>query len=150
MRAFLSRFPDTQLKFYAYPLDGTCNPAVKFVRSGLSCQLSQALICAQEQEKGWPLHDFIFQEQKLFLKNQGNVDKTKVLVDEMIVQIGLDKEQFEICMEDPSSLQKVKQSALAGQAARVQGTPSFFVNGKKLMQDSHKLLILQRIRQSLQ
>ena len=58
LKQFLSRHPDINFQFYVYPLDGTCNPALKTKGSGLSCKLSRVVICANKQNKGWLAHDF--------------------------------------------------------------------------------------------
>lgn len=144
LNSFLKHFPDVKLQFYVYPLDGTCNPSIDFVRTGLSCKLSQAIICADKQNKGWLLHDFIFAKQSRFLENQGSEDKIKDLFKKMLDETGMDHKEFELCMQDPKSLETVKRSALAGEKARIRGTPSFFINGKRI-QYSSKLLILKKI-----
>ena len=144
LKNFLTRFPDVVFQFYVYPLDGVCNPSIDFVRSGLSCKLSQTVVCANRQGKGWPAHDFIFEKQNRFLESEGNEDKIKALFEDLLTQADINKQEFELCMKEPSSLEKVKQSALVGDKARVQGTPSFFINGKKVHPHSSKLLILKR------
>ncbi len=144
LRRFLSYFPDVSFQFYVYPLDGVCNPSINIKRSGLTCKLSQALICADRQGKGWLLHDLIFERQNSFLDLQGNKKKSEILLNKLIVQSHLDKERLAGCMTDPDVLLKIQQSAQAGKQARIPGTPSFFVNGKPL-EYSSKLLILKRI-----
>ncbi|MDE0091979.1 MAG: thioredoxin domain-containing protein, partial [Oligoflexia bacterium] len=61
----------------------------------------------------------------------------------------LDKNQFELCMKEKSTLEKVKLSAQAGADAKIRGTPSFFINGKKLRAHDSQLVILPKIYQHL-
>ena len=148
LKQFLRHHPDVTFSFYAYPLDGLCNPAINLKRAGLSCELSKALLCGQEQEKGWELHDFIFEQQNHFLKAQGDEKKVKTLMEKMLSENNISKKEFELCMENPETLEKIKQSALAGQKADIQGTPSVFINGKAIPY-SPKLLILQTLYEHL-
>ena len=149
LKNFLTHFPDVNFQFYVYPLDGICNSSIDFVQSGLSCELSKAIICAEKQKKGWAAHNFFFEKQSRFLAVQGNKNKIKDLFQNLLSQTSMDKNQFESCMKDPSTMEKVKQSALAGEQARIQGTPSFFINGKKVRQHSSKLLILRKAYEHL-
>ena len=144
LKRFLNHFPDVKFQFYVYPLDGVCNPSIDLTRSGLSCELSKAIVCANKKNKGWLLHDLIFKKQNYFLGIQGDEEKSKALLKKMLIQLNVDIRPFEICMKDIKVLEMVKQSALAGEQAGIQGTPSFFVNGKPI-QYSSNLLIFKTI-----
>ena len=145
LKRLLQNFPDIKFYFFAYPLDSACNDSIDFGRSGLSCELSQAIVCAKD--KGWEFHDFFFEKQRQFLTAQGNKDQTQKLLDEIINRSQLDKSQFELCMQDKAVLEKVKLSAQAGHQADIRGTPSFFINGKKLRSHDPQLIILHKIYQ---
>lgn len=145
LKLFLSHFKDVEFHFFVYPLDKTCNPFISVTRSGLSCELSKAVICANQQNKGWEMHDFIFQNQESFLKAQNHLQKTKTLFENMIDQLDIQKKDFELCMKDPNTLEKINQSAQAVETEYIHGTPSFFMNGKKIRYSSSKLLILRTI-----
>ena len=142
LQNFLKYFPDVSFQFYVYPLDGACNPGLKLSGSGLSCELSKAVLCSKN--KGWLAHDFFFKKQNHFIKSQGNKDKIKSLFKDLLAQTGIDKKKFDQCMQDPATLEKVKQSATAGGKARIQGTPTFFINEKKIQYQSPKLIILKK------
>ncbi|MCG7308018.1 MULTISPECIES: DsbA family protein [Brachybacterium] len=47
-------------------------------------------------------------------------------------EIGLDMERFEQVYDDPSTAERIEQSAADAQALGVTGTPTFFVDGKRL------------------
>ncbi len=149
LKEFLNRFPDVDFQFYVYPLDKTCNPSLDYAHSGLSCKLSKAIICGERQGKGWMLHDFIFENQRNFIRFQRDDKKIKNLFEDVFRETGLNKKEFEVCMKDSQILNMVKESALTGEKAHVEGTPSFYVNGKKI-QYSSKLLVLQKIYEYLQ
>lgn len=77
---------------------------------------------AGKQGKFWQMHDSIYEHQDE-LSRDG--------LFEMAKQIGLNILQFEKDMEDPAIGQKVEDDFESGVRSGVNGTPSFFVNGKK-------------------
>jgi protein-disulfide isomerase len=79
----------------------------------------------------WKLHDYIFENQKEFqtLRNVSDVDsKLKPLFDEF----GLDSGELSSCMDSDKALEAVRAQAKAGADAKIQGTPTIFVNGRRL------------------
>ena len=147
LKQFLERYPDVEFHFYAFPLDGSCNPGIPTQGSGLSCKLSQALICGGE--KAWELHNFFFEKQRSFLSARGDDEKTQALFDQILNQLGIDKEAFQTCMESELTDKKLQQSISAGESIDLIGTPTFLINGKKIRNQTEKLLILDRIYQYL-
>ena len=149
LKKFLKNFPDVKFYFFAYPLDGACNSAFSNSGSGLSCELSKAIICAKD--KAWEFHDFFFEKQKQFRMAVGDKKKVQQLLDEIINNTHLNKANFKSCMKKESTLEKVKLSAQAGNESEITGTPSFFINGKKLRlhPDDNQLILLRKIYQHL-
>ncbi|MCZ0931529.1 MAG: thioredoxin domain-containing protein [Oligoflexia bacterium] len=147
LKRFLKNFPDVKFYFFAFPRDKACNDSFPFSRSGLSCELSKAIVCAKG--KAWEFHDFFFDKQAQFQTAEGDTEKTQKLLDEIINKTQLDKAQFELCMKNESTLEKVKLSAQAGGQAEIEGTPSFFINGKKLRSYDPQLVLLYKIHQYL-
>ena len=148
LKQFLENAPNVSFDFYVYPLDGACNPAISSKGSGLSCELSKAIVCAKE--KSWEFHDFFFDKQSIFLSARGDKETIQKLFDEILNQTNLDKQTFTVCMQEESTLKKVMQSAKAGSLAGIDGTPAFFINGKRIRNHSFRLLIFNKIYQSLQ
>ena len=149
LKAFLESYPDVSFKLYLFPLDSACNPSVDFIKTGLSCELSKALICAERQNKGWQTHDFIFENQGVFLKARGDKKKIKTLFESLLHETKLQEDEFSACMKEAKVLERIKKSARAGKVAQIQGTPSYFINGKQVKQHSHKLFILKKAYQHL-
>ena len=147
LKKFLQRHPDVSFHFYAYPLDGACNSNIPSQGSGLSCKLSKALVCVGE--KSWELSDFFFEKQRSFISARGDNKKTQALFDEALSQFDIDKEAFQTCMESKLTEKKLQQSIQAGETAGLRGTPTFFINGKKVRNQSERLLILDKIYQHL-
>jgi protein-disulfide isomerase len=77
--------------------------------------------CAQEQGKFWPLHDAIF---ALPAGLGGEA------IDEAAEAAGLDKAALEACLESSRPTQQVQADMLKARELGVEGTPTFFVNGR--------------------
>ncbi len=82
-----------------------------------------ASMAAAEQGKFWEYHD------ELFI-NQDSLSSEKYL--EIARNLGLDLKKFSLDMMRPSIRQKVEQDVADGKKAGVTGTPTIFVNGRKL------------------
>ena len=79
--------------------------------------------CAHEQDKFWPLHDWIFQHQDQLGEQQ---------LSAAAAQLGLNGKRFDACMVSHKYEQKVIDNQAAGEKAGVSGTPAFFVDGELL------------------
>ncbi len=90
---------------------------------------AQASECAADQGKFWEYHDQLFSHQSG--ENQGAFTKDKLLA--IAQQMGLDMGKFEPCLKNDQTLDRVQSDIRESQQARVQGTPTFFINGKPLV-----------------
>lgn len=85
--------------------------------------------CAGEQDKYWQMHDLIFQEQDSWVGN----DKATDVFKGFAKQIGLNMSSFNNCLDNGQMAKEVEKDYRDGIAAGVSGTPTFFVNGEKLV-----------------
>jgi protein-disulfide isomerase len=86
-----------------------------------AAKAAEAGLCADEQGKFWPMHDWMFEHQdKLDLAGLKEGAKTA----------GVDQAKFDGCLDSGKFADKVKASTKAGQEAGVSGTPAFFINGR--------------------
>ena len=76
--------------------------------------------CADEQQKFWPLHDWIFQHQDELGEQQ---------LSAAAATLQLDGKRFDACMMSHKYQEAVADNQAAGEKAGVSGTPAFFVNG---------------------
>ena len=110
----LDKYPDTvKVVFKHYPL--------AFHKQALPAAL--ASMAAGEQGKFWEYHD------ELFL-HQNSLSSDKYL--EIAQNMGLDLKMFSLDMMRPSIRKKVEQDISDAQKAGVTGTPTLFVNGRKV------------------
>lgn len=90
---------------------------------------AQAAECAANQGKFWEYHDLLFNRQAG--ENQGTFTKDKLLG--FAQELKLDMTQFEPCLKNDQTLDRVQADTREGQQAGVSGTPTFFVNGQALV-----------------
>lgn len=83
---------------------------------------AEASECAFEQGKFWELHDIMFQ-------NQNALDRASLGA--YAEQAGLDAERFSGCLDSGKYAPAVESDFQLGSKAGVDGTPTFFINGKK-------------------
>lgn len=79
--------------------------------------------CANEQGNFWALHDKMF-------ANQDRLSRDDLVG--YAEQVGLDKEKFSACLDSGKFKDEVEEDWQAGHNAGVRGTPTFFINGKRI------------------
>jgi protein-disulfide isomerase len=78
---------------------------------------------AGQQGKFWEMAHYLFENQELF---------SNELIMNSYSKLGLDKESFEKATHDKKIIEKINDDQSAGLRFGVQGTPTFFLNGRKL------------------
>jgi protein-disulfide isomerase len=92
------------------------------------------------QKKYWDMHDIIFENQQaLDFENLFLYAKT----------IGLDLERFKNDIQKNTTTTKVEQDFESGVRSGVNGTPSFFINGKKYNGDWEEDVFGQHLKDLL-
>lgn len=82
---------------------------------------------AAAQGKFWEMHDMLFENQ-----TEWTSSSPRDTIRGYAESLGLDVVQFEADLESDAVKDKVRGDLLSGQRARVNATPTFFVNGEKL------------------
>jgi protein-disulfide isomerase len=83
---------------------------------------AEAAACANAQGKFWDYHN------KLMASKDLSADKLKSLADE----VGLDRAKFDDCIANKPHAAAIEKDMADGAKAGVNGTPSFFINGRML------------------
>ncbi len=112
------------LYYKQYPMDNSCNDSLKQQIHAGACTVSLGGLCAVEQNKFWPFHDRVFARQGLVTARQ---DLIKVAG-----EAGLDAAAFGACMDRPATMEKLRAHIREGTAAGVKGTPTVFINGRRV------------------
>ena len=84
---------------------------------------SMAALAADKSGKFWKFHD------QLFLEHDKLSDQK---IKEIARNLGFNGEDFEKMMKNPKILANIQQDILDGRQAGVKGTPTVFVNGRRL------------------
>jgi protein-disulfide isomerase len=114
----LGAFPkQVKLVFKQYPLSFHTNARPAALAS----------LAAQRQGKFWPMHDILFKNYTTMKDAQGNFRFS-----EFAKEIGLNVAKFEKDMKDPELEKIVAEDMKHGADAQVTGTPSLYINGKKV------------------
>ena len=94
-------------------------------------QAIESVYCAAEQDSFWPFHDLIFANQvRLFTNRTANVTATMKTFAEMLA---LNLDQFESCVAEGKYQELVFENQANASQLGVTGTPTFFINGVKLV-----------------
>lgn len=85
---------------------------------------AEAAECAGEQGKYYEMHDLLFEKGV----SEG-IDSFK----EYASEIGLNREEFDQCLDSGEMRDEVLKDLADGQSLGISGTPSFIINGKTLV-----------------
>jgi protein-disulfide isomerase len=85
---------------------------------------AEAARCAGEQGRFWEYHDLLFVSQPSF---------SRADLATYAARLGLAAEPFAQCLDSGRQRGLVRADAEQGRAAGVRGTPTFFINGRRLV-----------------
>ena len=109
-------------------------------RSGISRSVAEGAVCADQQGKFWQYHDLAFAGQEHL-----SSDSARQFAGELQLDLAL----FDECRQSPNTAEKVKHSEQQAIKTGVTGTPSFFLNGHKLVLKDFRKDMVQQIEDAL-
>jgi hypothetical protein len=115
----IHRFPD-QVRFVYHHF-----PLVQIHANALGAAM--AAEAAGEQNRFWEMHGMLFLHQQEWAREPGGSNERFA---EYAAQIGLDPARFRESMASPNLEQLVLNDMQSGRDAKIQGTPTFFLNGQ--------------------
>jgi protein-disulfide isomerase len=110
--------------FKNYPLDRACNESIARGPHPGACWLALGGICAAEQKNFWAYSHLAFAEA-------AGQPQAQTVVD-LAVRAGLDRAAMESCLHAPETMRRLKTEIAEAAGTGVRGTPTLFVNGRKL------------------
>lgn len=115
VRELMVRYPDTiHFVYRDFPLDEIHPHALR---------AAEAANCAHDQNKFWVMHDKLYQNATRL---------TDLDIKLYALEIGLDIQRFNECFDGRTYKEEIEIDRADGIAAGVQGTPTFFINGKRI------------------
>jgi protein-disulfide isomerase len=108
--------------FYEFPLGGGFQWSFLAARAGR---------CANEQGKFWDWHDWTFGKQSDW-SYERDQDAVIAHFADYAKQVGMDPGKFEECVRSDRFRKEVTQSRAFGESLQIQGTPTLFINGKRV------------------
>jgi len=92
-------------------------------RHKYAMKAAMAALAADKYGKFWNFHN------QLFLEHDKLNDQK---IEEIARNLGFNSKEFEKMMKNPKILAKIQQDILDGRQAGITGTPTVFVNGRRL------------------
>lgn len=121
-KAWVAKYPNRfQLIFKHFPLSSTCNPVMEDDMHPNACEAARVSQAALRQNRFWEMHDLLFENEvseELYLKWASD--------------LGMNPEQFQADVSGQDGLDKILDDVAMGNVFGVEGTPSVFLNGRKL------------------
>lgn len=112
-----------------FPLDNSCNEAITFKKHSQACHAAFYARCAAAQNKYWPYEALLFPNQQLL---------DEATFKRFARKVGLDMTKLAACVTDPTTKSAVVEDVREGIRRKIQGTPSYFINGKPPMDEQGK------------
>lgn len=91
----------------------------------ISFLAAEAAECANEQGKFWEYHNILYDNQEILT--------TKDDLKKYASNLGLNMSKFNNCLDNETYKAEIKKDVSDGEKAGIQGTPTFFVNGKRIL-----------------
>ncbi len=115
---------DVRLVFKNLPLDVACNDEMRQQLHPHACEAAELARCAGAQgpELFWKAHDALFEANGL----------SPGVLARIPSGLELSQDAFETCMVSDEELDRIREDVAAAYAIGVTGTPTFFVEGRKL------------------
>lgn len=144
LHTFTESHPGVRLTFKPFPLDGTCNAAIQQKADGYRCRLAAVTLCAESLgQKGWAVHNWIFERQAQLSSSKWADD-----LKEMAQLSGVPVEKLAACVDDGATKDLLLRISEEGLRAKIPGTPSIFVNGRRLDR-GQDVMVLDAVYRSL-
>ncbi len=122
--------------------DGTLKFVYKhFPLTSIHTNAKGAAIAAEaagKQDKFWEMHDLLFERQSEW--SPLGVAEARTQYTTYAQELGLNVQQFTQDLDDPALEEKVTEQQNEGMSLGVMGTPTFFVNGKRVESGSYSFI----------
>lgn len=127
-----------KLVYKNFPLDSACNSLIKTKFHEFSCKAATVARCAGVHDPNlfWKAHDLLFAFPEM----------NEAALKSVVEKLSPETIELEQCVESGTQLTAIKRNIEEGIELQLQGTPSVFIDGRKLNIANEKMLreILKR------
>lgn len=130
MKGILAKYPDkVQVVLKNFPLDSKCNRLIESQGHAFACEAAKATYCAAKKSQSAfeAVYVALYENQDL-IESKGIEWVTKEALD----RNKLTYAELKPCIDAKETQELIAQDIEMGLAAKVQSTPTFFVNGAKI------------------
>jgi protein-disulfide isomerase len=125
LKSVLNRYPNqVRVVFRPFPLDTSCNRIITRPMHLSACEAARVGLCAHQQGKFEPVYETLFEHQTEILP--GTAAK-------MAESAGAKADQLAGCIASPEINSELAKDIEEGIQLDVQSTPTFFINGHKIL-----------------
>ena len=128
LRSVLTKYPQVRLVFKDFPLE-TIHPWA------MTASITGRCVLQQSSDQFWKYHDAVYDNQDLISPENAY---NKLL--EFAVQAGASEDKLKPCIADPKTQELVRQSIAEGKSMDVTGTPTSFIDGRRLVGPDQALI----------
>jgi protein-disulfide isomerase len=128
LRVVLPKYPQVRFVFKDFPLD-QIHPWASTAALAGHCALNQS------EAIFWKFHDTVYDDQDLI-----STENASSKLAEIATAAGADGAAFQACLADPKIQELVRNSTEEGQKLQLTGTPTTFVNGRRIVGPDQSLL----------
>lgn len=120
----LRRYSDrVRFVYRNFPLDAKCNRLIQSPMHPAACELARGTVCAQAQGRFEAYYEQVFERQ-------ASLKPGSALA--IAGDIGLNVAQFEQCLAAQETTDRVLRDIEEGIGLKVESTPTFFLNGRRI------------------
>jgi protein-disulfide isomerase len=94
-----------------------------------SIPFAEAALCAADQNEFWEYHDILYANENTSAADKYSLSRLQAYAE----AVGLDVDSFTQCLTDQRHLEDVQQIRAEAESAGVDSTPTFFVNGNRIL-----------------
>lgn len=134
LEQILAKYSDKIFFVYKnFPLDISCNPAVGRKMHENACYAAELARCAGEQDKFWEMNHYLFSSgMSLQQQEDHQASDLKAEYELGVSRLGLDAQAIQECLNSKRHQTKISSDIAQGNQLDIQGTPSIWINGKKV------------------
>jgi protein-disulfide isomerase len=93
-----------------------------------SREVAEAAECAAEQGEFWKMHDLLYEKRKEWMASSD----IRTLVAKYATALRLDRNVFSRCVVHPETRRRIQRHDALAQQLGINGTPTFFVNSRRV------------------